>query len=243
MKIQVAKSNTQEIGPLRVLFLQENNFQFIYNKCHAYGWADAYLFVLDGQPIGYGAIWGENNRADRDAIFEFYLIQPHRKFSNNCFKKLVELSGASSIVCQSNDPLLVSMLYQYASSIKADRILFKDTFQTHFNIPGLIFKKEDPQADEHPDARTYTLTINNELLATGGFLLNYNRPYADLYMEVMETHRRKGLGSFMIQELKRVCYETGNVPAARCNIDNIASQYTLQRAGMSICGFMLVGRL
>ena len=64
----------EEIQTFRILFLHENDFQFIYNKCHDYGWADTYLFVIDGISVGYGSVWGQSNREDRDAIFEFYVI-------------------------------------------------------------------------------------------------------------------------------------------------------------------------
>jgi GNAT superfamily N-acetyltransferase len=89
----------------------------------------------------------------------------------------------------------------------------------------------------------YVLELNHEIVATGGFLLHYNMPFADLYMEVKEEYRRKGLGSFLIQELKRQCYLAGRVPAARTGTDNIASRATLIKAGCKIAGFMLLGKV
>jgi RimJ/RimL family protein N-acetyltransferase len=77
--------------------------------------------------------------------------------------------------------------------------------------------------------------------ASGGILFHYNRPYGDIYMETAEAFRRRGLGSFLVQELKRVCYEGGQVPAARCSPNNIASRRTLQRAGFVPCGHILKG--
>lgn len=58
-------------------------------------------------------------------------------------------------------------------------------------------------------------------------------------MEVVERSRRRGYGSYLIQELKRACYESGRVPAARCNVANAASRATLQRAGMLPCARLL----
>jgi ankyrin repeat protein len=46
---------------------------------------------------------------------------------------------------------------------------------------------------------------------------------------------------FKVQELKRVCYEGGNVPGARCNPRNVASRKTLQKAGFVPCGHILNG--
>lgn len=56
MQVQVIRTGLDEIRAFRVMFLHENNFQFVYDKCHLYGWADTYLFLADGQMIGYGAI-------------------------------------------------------------------------------------------------------------------------------------------------------------------------------------------
>lgn len=74
-------------------------------------------------------------------------------------------------------------------------------------------------------------------------MLNYNFPYADIYMQVNEPFRRKGLGSFLVQELKAEAYRIGRVPAARCNIDNKISKATLLKAGFKICGFRLKGNI
>jgi GNAT superfamily N-acetyltransferase len=82
-----------------------------------------------------------------------------------------------------------------------------------------------------------------EVVATGGFLLHYNKPLADLYMEVREDCRRRGLGSFLLQELKNECYIAGRVPAARCDIRNTASRATLINAGLRTCGFMSTGKI
>ncbi|HZI00574.1 MAG TPA: GNAT family N-acetyltransferase, partial [Flavisolibacter sp.] len=89
----------------------------------------------------------------------------------------------------------------------------------------------------------YVLECSNQIVATGGFALHYNLPFADLYMEVNEVYQRKGLGSFFIQELKKECYLNGRVPAARCSIDNAASKATLLKAGLKIAGYMLLGNV
>ena len=81
------------------------------------------------------------------------------------------------------------------------------------------------------------------MAATGGLMLNYNMPYADIYYEVNENYRQKGLGTLMVQELKKAAYEMGRVPAARCNIRNIISKYTLLKTGFTVCGCILKGAI
>ena len=64
------------------------------------------------------------------------------------------------------------------------------------------------------------LEVDGAIVATGGILTHYNPPYGDIYMEVDEPIRRRGYGSYLVQEVKRACYEMGKVPAARCNASN-----------------------
>jgi GNAT superfamily N-acetyltransferase len=243
MEIKVIKTDLKDIQPFRILFLEESNFQFIYNKCHTYGWADTYMFILDDEKIGYGAVWGKDKREDKDAIFEFYIIKPYRKFANKFFSKLHITSEAPFIECQSNDLLLSSLLFEHAQNIHAEAILFEDDFQTGFTIPGVIFGKKPKKDDAGIDAREYILKQNDEVVATGGLMLNYNMPYANLYYEVYENHRQKGFGSYMVQELKKEAYLIGSVPAARCNISNMISKATLLKAGFKVCGFRLNGEI
>src|SRR6202012_6249815 len=98
----------------------------------------------------------------------------------------------------------------------------------------LFDHQREPEGD-------FVLDRQGDLVATGGFMLHYNPPFADLYMEVNETCRRQGFGSFLVQELKRECYLSRRVPAARCVMENEASKATLLAAGLKIAGYMLEG--
>ncbi len=244
MELKAHNTDLRAILPLRNLFLQESNFQIRYNACHERGWTDSYLLTLDGVEVGYGCIKGQEI-ADRDTIFEFYLVSPFRKYSSLFFAELLAVSGARFIECQSNDVLLTSLLYEVAQNINSDVVLFEDHAATEYIIPGVVFRrrKEDDSIFEHQvePVGEYVLELEGEVVATGGYFLHYNMPFTDLYMEVKENFRRKGLGSFIIQELKKACYLAGRVPAARCNIRNKASSATLLKAGMKVCGFMLKG--
>jgi GNAT superfamily N-acetyltransferase len=243
MQISVTKTNLKTIQSFRTSFLQENNFQFTYDKCHQYGWADTWLCEVDGVQAGYAAVWGQSKRQDRDAIFEFYLLRPYRKQATYIFDKLISVTGATWIECQSNDSLISSMLYEFASNILAEAILFEDHVETNLEIPGASFGRKPGEDDGGSDVGGYFLRQHDEIVATGGFMLNYNFPYADIYMDVKEPHRQKGLGSLMVQELKKEIYRMGRVPAARCNIMNRASKATLLKAGFKPCGFRLKGNI
>ncbi len=208
LKLKASKAELKAILPLRNLFLQETNFQIRYNACHERGWTDSYLFTLDDVEIGYGSINGQEIK-NRDTIFEFYIIPPFRKFAGLIFPKLVDASGAGLIECQSNDFLLTSMLYEFSQNINADVALFADHVVTEHCNPGVVFRsvrKDDKAFDSKVELGGYVLELKGEVVATGGFLLHYNMPFADLYMDVKEACRRKGFGSYILQEVKKQCY-------------------------------------
>lgn len=244
MKIAAQKTNLETISPLRRLYLQSTNFQIRYHACHERGWSDSYLLTCDGSPAGYGAIKGQE-LAGRDTVFEFYLTPPYQKIASRFFAALLSASSVNFIECQSNDALLSAMLYEFARNINADVVLFADHAATTFALPEVQFraKRDDDVIFEHhhEPPGEYVLLQKAEVVATGGFALHYNMPFADLYMEVREDCRRRGYASFLLQELKKECYRAGRVPAARCNIDNLASRATLLKAGLAVAGFMLLG--
>ena len=261
MEIKVIKSDLEKILPLRNLFLQENNCQIRYNACHERNWSDSYLIKINNEIIGYASIKGkEDYIKDRDAIFEFYIIPKFRNKATLIFLELIKISKPKYIECQSNIVLLPEMLFEFSKNINADTILFEDNPNLGGNLPSdkqgfklppkftdVIFRKRETGeliiGKKEKDMGSYILDNEGEIIATGGFLTHYNFPFVDLFMEVKKSHWREGLGSYILREIKKECYEMGRIPAARCHINNKASKATLLKAGFKICGFMLNGEI
>jgi GNAT superfamily N-acetyltransferase len=197
----------------------------------------------DGLKIGYGSVWGTDKREDRDTIFEFYVLRPYRKFSSLIFPEFLKVSKPLYIEAQSNDLLLTAMLYEHSELIRPEAILFEDHVETSYHFPGIIFRKRTDTDEMGDDDSDYVLVKNDAVIASGGLMLNYNMPYADIYMQVKEPFRGQGMGSLIVQELKKTAYAIGRVPAARCNINNQRSKATLLKAGLNICGYRLKGEV
>ncbi|HMH14604.1 MAG TPA: GNAT family N-acetyltransferase [Edaphobacter sp.] len=246
MACTALKVELKDIDFLRALFLQETNFQIRYNASLERGSTDSYLLIVNDLKVGYCSTRGQKSK-DRDTVFEYFVVPPFRKMASEFFDRLLVASGAEYIECQSNDLLLSSMLYEFSPAISANVVLFEDHAVTDYVLPGALFrsKRSDDQVFEHKTEPVgdYVVERNGEVVATGGFLLHYNKPFADLYMEVREDCRRRGSGSFLLQEVKKQCYLAGRVPAARCDILNVASRATLIKAGLRVCGFMLIGKV
>jgi GNAT superfamily N-acetyltransferase len=244
MNIEVSRVHVDEITPLRELHRQAMSCQIMHDSFPRRGFSDAYLIRVDGRIGGYGLVanvhWPET-------VHEFYSLPEYRAAALPMFRQLLEASQATHILAQTNDRLQTLMLYDCAESITGDTILFEDGPPTHLTCPAGIFRKtteaDRPRLEAQkldPDSG-WLIESEGVPVATGGILFHYNPPYGDLYMAVAESHRQRGYGSFMVQELKRIAYEIGKIPAARCNVSNVASRRTLQRAGMLPCARLLVG--
>jgi GNAT superfamily N-acetyltransferase len=137
------------------------------------------------------------------------------------------------------------MLQTFAGEITTDNILSHDVVTTHIQLPEATFRAasawdvaELVTLDLDPEAQ-WIVEIEGMIAAAGGVLLHYNPPYGDIYMKVAEPMRRRGVGSFLVQELKRICHKARNIPAARCNAVNAASRKTLAKAGFARRGLIL----
>jgi L-amino acid N-acyltransferase YncA len=247
VSIKIQKTEFKNIAHLRDLYLQESNFQVRYNAYHARGWADYYVVQVGEEQIGYAAVKGLEERNDKNSVFEFYLIPSYLQRAAAFFAAFLSQSKVKWIESQSNDGPLTNLLYEFGKNINTEVILFKDQVTTHLAIENVQFRKREAsdQLFEHSSEPEgdYVLEKAGQIVATGGFLTHYNFPFADLYMEVHPDQRRKGYGSLLLQEIKTACYQSGRVPAARCNVENKASKATLLKAGFAVVGYLLVGEL
>jgi GNAT superfamily N-acetyltransferase len=245
--ISVKLSTLQHILDYRNLYLQELQAQSRFHAYHQRGWTDSYLITLESREIGYVSVKGKDNIEDRDTVFELFIETSFRKLSGTIYASIIQNTSSRIVECQTNDPMTSPMLFECTHSISADTILFKEGGHTPVNRTGVVFreKKSSDLIFKHlmePEGE-YILTVEDQVVATGGYLSHYNNPYSDLYMEVHPDHQQRGYGSFLIQELIRVCRHHGRAPAARCSIKNHASCATLLKGGMEVAGYVLSGTI
>jgi GNAT superfamily N-acetyltransferase len=246
MKVSAAPTTLQRIRPWRDMHRLEMNCQVVHDSIHDRpGWTQEFLLSVGDTPVGYGSLAIAGPWKDTPTLYHVYVVPTHRQRLLDLCRCLVEVSEAVQITIQSNDPLATVMLHACVAQATSNAILFDDRHTTTLAPAGAMYRSAT--AAEAPDASPPELLyrgvveVEGQVAATGGVLFHYNRPFGDIYMEVNESFRRRGFGSFIVQELKRICYENGHLPAARTNPDNIASQRTLQKAGFVPCGHILTG--
>jgi GNAT superfamily N-acetyltransferase len=238
MECRTKPVNVAAILPWRELFRKEMNCQIVHDSLHGRdGWTQSYLVEVAGETAGYGAVATGGPWSGSRTVFEFYMAEKHRSLFFEAFQSLMAASGADAIETQTNDVILTAMLHTWAHDVVSEKIIFEDKLTTAYRLPGAVLRKREPEGD------WMLLEVGGETAATGGILYHYNRPYGDIWMEVGEPFRMQGYGTYLVQELKRICYEGGSVPCARCNTDNVASRKTLQKAGFVPCAHLLHGKL
>jgi GNAT superfamily N-acetyltransferase len=248
MSIKVSRVELREIEGMRDMYRHEMNCQIIHDSIHARpGWTHEYLLTEGGAKVGYGSVAVAGPWQAKPTIYEYFVLPLHRGRIFDLFVALLTASGSTEIETQSNDPLLTAMLHSFAPTVTSESILFHDKVTTAHVQPDAIIRRvsadDSPQlAQQELDSdATWLVAVGGVVAAAGGVLFHYNRPYGDIYMKVGESFRRRGIGTYLVQELKRICYEGGSVPAARCNPKNIASRQTLQKAGFVPCGHIIKG--
>jgi GNAT superfamily N-acetyltransferase len=247
MNIQVNRAEYKDVEALRELYREEASCQIIHDSALARAIADPYVILVNDRIGGYGAVW---NKYQKGRLMEFYTLPDRRSVASRMFRELLAVSQATHLEAQTNIPLMLMMLYDCATNITTESILFQDAFTTNLVCPGAggVFRRATPEdaAAMFPapqELGDWVVEARGSVVASGGFLCHYNPPYGDIFMEVSEPARRHGFGGFLVQEVKRVCYEAGKKPAARCNPANAASRRTLQKAGFLPCGRLLVGEV
>jgi len=250
MQIEVKLASAQQVLPLRARQRQEMNCQIVHDSIHRReGWTLSYLIELDGTAIGFGSVAISGPWKDKPTVFEFYILPEFRARGFALFEAFLAASAPRFFEVQSNDEICMVMALTYGRDIATEKVVFHDKLTTTHRHNGTTLKALT--ADEtvqhalqcQQGGGEWILEMDGKTVGKGGILFHYNRPYGDIYMEVMEPFRRRGLGSYLVQELKRVCYELGAVPCARCNPSNTASRRTLQRAGFVPFAHILIGSI
>lgn len=250
MNIAAQPVSGRDLDAWRERYRVEAKGQIVHDSLHRReGWTASHLLFDRGIAVGYGAMAIAGPWTGKPTVFEFYVEPDHRVRAFALFEAYLSASGARHFEVQTNDCLLTIMLHAYGREVVSDKIVFEDRRVT--TLPGSgarLVRKTTEESDRacvrnRQGGSEWRLEVAGEIVATGGVNFHYNPPYGDVYMEVMERHRGRGWGSYLVQELKRVTRELGQVPCARCNTTNLPSRRTLQAAGFAPCGHILLASL
>ena len=250
MGITTVLASNQDVLPLRVRYRAEANCQITKDSIHSRpGWTRSYLLHIGGRVAGFGSVAEAGPWKDKPTVFEFYVLPEWRGRSFDLFEAFMAASGPRFFEVQTSDSLLTVMLHTYGRDLASESIVFRDELTTSLAVQGAALKRVTSEKEsvccfqERAGRSEWTLELSAKAVGSGALLFHYNHPYCDVAMEINEEYRRRGLGAYLVQELKRIAYEMGGIPAARCNTSNAASRKTLQKAGLVPFAHILVGKI
>ena len=250
MKFHARLSTAAEILPLRTRHRAEMNCQIVHDSIHRrQGWTLSYLLDSEGTIAGFGSVAIGGPWTGKPTVFEFYVLPEFRHRAFDLFETFLAAGNPQFFEVQSNDSLVTVLSLTYGQNIATESIVFRDEQTTSLPANGGVLRgvTSDEEIRANLERRQgggeWLLELEGAEVGKGGILFHYNRPYGDVYMEVNEPFRKRGFGSYLVQELKRVCYTLGAIPAARCNPTNVASRKTLQRAGFVPYAHILNGTI
>jgi len=134
------------IVTLRDEYRREMACQIVHDSWHRRGFTQSYLLQWDGEIVGYGSAGGVARDA-RNIVKEFFVRHASRGMALPLFRALVDASGAAVVEAQTNDRLLLLMLYDCATEITTDTILFADDTTTHHPAPPGTALRRVEEAD------------------------------------------------------------------------------------------------
>jgi len=247
---QAKLSTAGEILPLRTRHRAEMNCQVVHDSIHdRKGWTLSYLLRSESANAGFGSVAIGGPWTGKPTLFEFYVLPEFRHRAFDLFETLLAIGRPQCFEVQSNDVLATVMALTYGQGMATEKIVFHDKQTTSLPANGATLRcvtheKEIRRSlEQRQGGGEWLLELDGAEIGKGGILFHYNPPYGDIYMEVNEPFRKRGFGSYLVQELKVNCYALGAIPCARCDPTNVASRKTLQCAGFVPFAHILNGAI
>ena len=246
--ISVRQVKPNELIVMREAHRAEQNCQIVHDSIHSRrGWTREFVIAEGERVVAYASLAVDGPWRDKPTLYEVYVVPDRRSRAFAFFEALLEATRPPAFEVQSSDLLLTALTLTFAREIATEKVVFRDDSTTAHALPGATLRCLTPAAEirhaiaERAGGGEWALEVDGTMVGKGGILFHYNPPYGDIYMEINDPNRRRGLGSYLVQELKRLCRELGGIPGARCDPTNAPSRRTLQRAGFVPYAHILTG--
>ncbi len=173
---------------------------------------------------------------------EFWVEPTERVRAADYFRALIDASAATHAEAQTNLSAMCDVVPSFVPESAREHFLFEDSTAPAPSAPAGVVLRRRVETDSGPDGE-WVACVDSKVIGAGGYLTHYNPPYVDLFIEVTEAWRGRGVGSYLVGALREVARADAFVPAARCAAANRASARTLERGGMRRCGEIIAGEV
>lgn len=202
--------------------------------------------------IGYFCIGSEQD------LLRFHLCGNYLNRAQEIFHWVLSTYNIRHAMTSTIEPLYFSLCLDVQRNITLHSYLFRDN-QLKDLSSGLsksIFRKAEkrdlddivcfyhantegagewiePFLNTRLNRKELFVLYDQQTLAAAGECIPSQKqpPYADLGMVVARSYRGRGVGSFLLTQLKKHCYKAGWKPICSCEASNRASKRAIEKAG------------
>ncbi len=236
----------------QILPLRQHYVATLYGGLEGYAEDNAragtpYAISDNDQVIGYACINDQYKQ-----LWQFHLVRQAIPHGTAIFAQLIREGLMTSAVIATRDPVSIALCSEFQQRVWCQAYLFEDGWRTTAPLAGytdvtlrlaqlseaahlaelcgdFLAAYEPYIAKQH----LYVLEAGNEFLGIGlADPVLIHPPYNCIGMFVHPDHRQRGVGAYLIQQLKERTYALGYLPIAGCGHGNVASRKTLERGGM-----------
>ena len=204
-----------------------------------------------GQQVGYFCLDSNNY------LLRFHLLENYHAQAQEIFHWIISTYGIHYAITSTIESLYFSLCLALQRNVTLHTYLFRDhkRIEPAPCLSNSIFRKaEKRELDEivhfyqaniegsgewiegfvHKRLNLEELFVLHHwqtLVATGECIPSQKQTlYADLGIVVAQSYRGRGVGSSILIQLKKHCYEMGLLPICSCAADNLASKKGIEKA-------------
>lgn len=204
------------------------------------------------QRVGYFCI-GSNQK-----LLRFYLRENYLDRAQEIFYWIISTYNIQHAITSTIEPLYFSLCLDVQRNITIHSYLFRDNQFRDLSsglTESLFRKAEKRELDDmvrfyqantegsgewieaflnaHLNREELFVLYDQQTLVAAGECIPSPKqlPYADLGMVVARSYRGRGVGSFLLTQLKMHCYKEGWKPICSCEASNHASRKAIEKAG------------
>ncbi|MCP4640944.1 MAG: GNAT family N-acetyltransferase [bacterium] len=203
-------------------------------------------FTLGTQVIGYCCV-----ERPKQLLLQFFVSEEYARYAEDAFEEMLRETGTKLAYVSTRDPLALSLSLTYQHQVSLESYLFEHRIVTSHvpsGLPRATFRNANDEDIQDIIAASgdfwgdIVLTVQGGQLRVLGsedtlFGMGYvsteycSEGTANLGVFTNPNFRRKGVGTFIVQELVQECRSRGLSPIAACYHENVGSKGTLARAG------------
>jgi len=210
------------------------------------GTSKCYQIIHDKKLVGHFFV--DANKT----LVQFHVIKEYYTSRTEIFEYIIKSKKVRSADVSTKELEYLALCLDNQKSVEVHTYLFDDNQKITQELNG--FSKSTFRLANKDDIDTikincdvaydgyYEDLIENDnlfvlynescLLGIGEFrVITSNEQYGDIGVVVAEEYRRRGIGTFIINQLKEHCYNKELQPLACCEVENIASRNTMEKAG------------